>query len=176
MCRHCLRVVAFAASVEKLKVAEAAHVQRCHRPAKRGNSEVPVPLLVFNNSFSVNIASLDAQHARLVGMINVLSESVARCEEKKVLALLLDALFAYTTAHFEAEEGLMAKHGYAGLAEHRSEHASMSATVLQFAREFRTGEKDISARLLGFLRGWFTSHILGTDRQYSAFLRERGER
>lgn len=48
-----------------------------------------MPLLVCDNSFSVNIAALDSEHSRLVGMLNVLSECVARGEGKEVAAPML---------------------------------------------------------------------------------------
>lgn len=176
ICQQCLRVVAFAVSAEQLEVAETAHLQQCHLPKKPASSDKPVPLLVWDNGFSVNITSLDNQHSRLVGMLNVLSESVARGEGKKVLTMLLNALMEYTKAHFATEEGLMAKHGYEALAEHKAEHDFMTATVLRFQREFEEKEQDISPRLLQFLREWLSNQILGTDRQYSTFLREHGER
>ncbi len=169
-------MVAFAASADKLKIAEVAHWQRCHQAKNPTISEQLAPVISWNSSFSVNIASIDAQHNRMVGMVNVLSESVARGEGKRVVGLMLDALMQYPKAHFVHEEGLMEKHGFPGLADHRAEHAAMTDTVLRFRRDFKAGKDDLSARLLQFLREWLSHHILGTDRQYSAFLRERGER
>ncbi len=175
VCRHCLRVVAFAPTAEKLKIAETAHVARCHSHKTPANGDDPVPVLAWSNSFSVRIAALDKEHALLVGMTNVLSQSVAHGEGQKVLGVLLDGLVRYTKAHFAHEEALMSKHGYAGLADHRAEHRAMTAQVQRFKRDFADGQ-DVSARLLEFLREWFGNHILGTDQRYSAFLREKGER
>lgn len=176
VCQHCSRVVVFAAEPDKLQVAEAAHIERCHRPEERGDRGAPVPLLVCDNSFSVNIAALDSEHSRLVGMLNVLSECVAWGEGKEVAAPMLNALLAYTKAHFKTEEALLQKHGYAGLAAHKAEHDSMTATLEQFMREFEENASDIAPRLLRFLRDWLSNHIIKSDRQYSAFLRGHGER
>ncbi len=175
VCRHCLRVVAYAPSSAKLKVAETAHIQRCHRPSKSEKPGKAVSLVPWSNSFSVNIASLDDQHALLVGMVNVLSQSVAHGEGNSVLGVLLDGLVKYTKAHFAHEEAIMAKHRFPGLADHQAEHKAMTAQVQRFKREFAEGH-DNSARLLQFLSEWFSNHICGTDQRYSAFLRDCGER
>jgi hemerythrin len=124
----------------------------------------------WNESFSVKNKTLDAQHTRLVGMLNALSNSIERRETQSVLVLLLNGLIQYTQAHFAAEEELLAKHGFPGLAEHRAEHQAMTARVLEFRREFESGNREIAQPLLLFLREWLTHHILETDQNYAAFL------
>lgn len=132
-------------------------------------------LIGWNSSFDVHIGTLDAQHKRLVGMLNALSDAVNRREAEPVLMLLLDGLLQYTEAHFADEERLMEKHQFPGLAQHRAEHAALTARVLQFRAQFEAGDRDIGAAVLNFLRDWLQGHILNTDKAYSAFLRSRGE-
>jgi hemerythrin-like metal-binding protein len=132
-------------------------------------------LMPWNTSFSVNIKTLDAQHTRLVGMLNALSDAVRRNEADAMLALLLDGLLRYTEAHFAEEEALMAKHNFPGLIAHRADHEALTSRVQEFRREFAAGNREIATDLLQFMREWLTEHILKTDQGYSAYLRSHGE-
>jgi hemerythrin len=130
----------------------------------------------WNNSFEVNIESLDTQHKRLLGMFNALGDAVARHEAQPVLMMLFDGLVQYTKAHFAAEERLLEKHNFPGLAEHRAGHEALAARIREFRKQFETGNRDIGPAMLDFLREWLSGHIMKTDKEYSAFLRARGEK
>ena len=129
----------------------------------------------WDQSFSVANQTLDVQHTRMVGMLNALSQAIEDGETRAMVALLLNGLLRYTEAHFATEEELLERHGFPELAAHRREHQALTARVLEFQREFESGNQDLSQPLQQFLRDWLVSHILETDKGYAAFLRAHGE-
>jgi len=132
-------------------------------------------IVSWDDSFSVANQTLDMQHTRLLGMLNALSQAIETGEARSMIVLLLNALQRYTEAHFSAEEQLLERHGYPDLAAHRAKLQALTARVLEFQREFESGNQDISRPLQAFLHDWLLNHILETDKAYADFLREHGE-
>lgn len=135
-----------------------------------------LPLIEWNDSLSVGIPSIDAQHQRLVAILNTLKASEVSGANTERLEQLLNELAEYTVYHFDTEERLMAAHGYPDLIEHRASHQTLLAQVGQFRADFAAGNSKLTARLFLFLRTWLNGHIRGTDRAYGPFFAERGVR
>ena len=70
---------------------------------------------MFEWKYSVNIASIDAQHQKLFAIADELHEAMRNGQAGPVLAKTLDRLVQYTKTHFANEEGLMKIHGYPGI-------------------------------------------------------------
>jgi len=133
-------------------------------------------LLVWNNAYSVGIQSLDDQHAAIFDSLNELHAAMLKKQENLVMGRLLQDLLAYTQRHFSAEESLLAKAQYPGLAEHRAKHQILTAQVAGYAERFKRGEAALSVHLIDFIRSWLTSHILREDRAYGGWLTQAGVR
>ena len=69
----------------------------------------------------------------------------------------------------------MAKTDYAGLEEHKQEHAKLAAMIAEMSWRFRgsTDPRHI-AEIMEFIYNWFTNHINVTDKKYAAHLNSRG--
>jgi len=74
---------------------------------------------------------------------------------------------AYTRDHFSAEEEMMARAAYPGLAEHQTRHRDLTSKVERYVARFERGEIALNAHLLHFLRDWLTNHIQKEDLAYS---------
>jgi hemerythrin len=135
-----------------------------------------VALLAWNNTYSVGVQSIDDQHAGLFASLNELHAAMLKGQERSITGRLLQDLLAYTQSHFSAEESLLARAHYPGLAEHRAKHQDLSAQVAGYAERFSRGEAALSVHLIDFLRDWLTSHILREDRAYSGWLSQAGLR
>src|ERR1035438_4801402 len=98
----------------------------------------------WKNEYSVNLASIDAQHKKLFAIAEELHEAMRTGQTKPVLSKILDRLVQYTVTHFAQEEGLMKLHGYPDFAAHKSAHEALKKQVLDFQREFEAGETFIS--------------------------------
>ena len=68
----------------------------------------------------------------------------------------------------------MTNHGYGGMNHHLLEHEEFSRNVLDFQDKCSKGESVNAMDMLLFLRGWLVNHILKIDREYAAFLINKG--
>jgi len=65
-----------------------------------------MPLMEWNERLSVGVASIDAEHKRLVGMLNELYDAMQARHSQEALGKVLDGLINYTASHFKHEEPL----------------------------------------------------------------------
>jgi len=131
-------------------------------------------LMTWSDRYSVGIARIDAEHRKLVDLINELYAAILAGKGEAATAKVLDGLAAYTLSHFATEEGLMKRHSYPGYAPHKAEHDRLVAQVKQLQQDLRTGKAKISQEVLTFLQGWLIGHMLGLDKKYSGFLQAAG--
>ncbi len=131
-------------------------------------------LFQWREDYSVKIPSIDAQHKRLVEMLNQLNDGMASGTGHAQLGTLLDGLVDYTAKHFAYEEKLFEQHTFPGAEQHIAEHRRLVEQVLEFKRRFEAGQASINMQLMKFLKDWLINHILGSDKGYSAHLVERG--
>ena len=128
----------------------------------------------WNEMYSVQIQALDRQHQGLFRTVNDLGDALSSGQGAKVVEDVLKKLMDYTSSHFVAEEKLMERHGFPGLAEHRAKHQQLIRKVLSLQEEYKAGNVGVPVSLMLFLQSWLKEHILGTDKQYSAFLNAKG--
>ena len=131
-------------------------------------------LFAWRDEYSVKVPSIDAQHQKLVAMLNELHENMLAGAASAGLAPLLGGLVEYTARHFAYEEELFAAHGYPAAEAHIAEHQQLVIRVLEFKRKFEAGEASINMQLMKFLKDWLIHHILGSDKAYSNHLIEHG--
>ena len=123
-------------------------------------------IIQWSDEYSVNNFLLDAQHKKLISIINRLHTSMEEGKSKAVLEMTLDDLITYTRDHFNTEERMMMNANYPGLKEHKLLHEKLTQKVVGFQKKFREGESSISTDLMTFLRDWLVNHIEGTDKKY----------
>jgi hemerythrin-like metal-binding protein len=130
-------------------------------------------LFHWSDDYSVKVPSIDAQHQRLVAMLNDLHDGMSRGHGAELLTPILSGLIDYTAQHFAHEEALFAEYGYPDAAEHTAEHQKLVAQVLAFKAKLESKQATINMELMKFLKDWLIKHILGSDMRYSALLVER---
>lgn len=133
-------------------------------------------LFQWREDYSVKIPSIDAQHKRLVEMLNQLNDGMASGTGHAQLGTLLDGLVDYTAKHFAYEEKLFEQHTFPGAEQHIAEHRRLVEQVLEFKRKYEGGQAAINMALMKFLKDWLIKHILGSDKAYGGHLVERGVR
>ena len=133
-----------------------------------------MPLIEWNDSFSVGIPSIDEQHKRLVNMLNALQDAISEERGEKVLYEIFEGLVVYTEKHFSYEEQLLVDHQYPEAEKHRREHAVLYEQAATLRKRFESGEGYISESLIEFLKLWLNEHIQGSDKRYSAYLIAQG--
>lgn len=118
--------------------------------------------------YSVGVVEIDAQHRRLLDIINQLHEAMKLGGKPSMLAQVMNELVGYTRYHFAYEESLMESAGFPQLEEHRRKHRAMVGQVEAFRDHATSGKASVSLNLMSFLKDWLTKHIMHTDRLYAA--------
>ena len=130
--------------------------------------------LTWHEEYSVGVAVLDEDHKRLLNLINQLQTAAHYHTSDEYEQETFDALIDYTKGHFQREEELMEKHGFPDLEAHRQQHQAMIDEVNKLVSAY---QKDRDATIEGtirYLQTWLIHHINGTDKEYSAFLNDKG--
>ena len=122
--------------------------------------------IVWDSSFETGIAEVDAQHMRLVEIINSLADAIGHTS-KDALKGIVGQLKDYAQYHFRTEEKIMEEAGYSGIAEHRDEHAAFVDQVLLFDLDVILASEGLAWDMLHFLRSWLTNHILVVDKKFA---------
>ena len=131
-------------------------------------------LMNWDRSFSIGVRAMDDQHKGLVQALNDLHAAMIKGQTKESTSILLARLTKYTVDHFTAEEALMKRTQYPGLANHHVLHVDLTKQVRQFAERYERGEIALSVHLMDFLRNWLTNHIQKEDRDYGPWLNRCG--
>lgn len=133
-----------------------------------------MPLLTWNESYSVNIHELDTQHKKIVELINELHDGMKLGKGKEICGKILNELVNYTGFHFKSEEKLFEMHGYSETVIHKRQHDDLVEQVMSFKNSFDKGQGMVTVDLMMFLKNWLTNHIVNTDKKYSQFLNSKG--
>jgi len=129
--------------------------------------------VAFYDALAENV-EIDEQHRKLVGLMNDLYRAMREKKGREVLEGILDELVDYTLVHFGVEERYMTEFDYPGLVAHKAAHKKFADRVVDFHREFRAGQGNVTVELMRFLKDWLAEHIQKTDKAYSALFREHG--
>jgi len=134
------------------------------------------PFVTWNDSLTIGVQEIDAQHKNLVSVLNQLHLAMSQGHGKDVMGTTLNSLVSYTRAHFAAEERIMRQNGYPDIAAHKKEHEALTEKVLTFQHDFDAGRVGMGVDVMQFLGTWLKEHIRGSDRKYVPFLHAHGVR
>ena len=84
----------------------------------------------------------------------------------------LDRMDEYARMHFAEEERRLRGWQYPEFEEHKAEHGLYVAKVRYLREKLEHRRPDVFP-LANFLRGWWTFHILTSDRQYARFIQRQ---
>jgi hemerythrin len=139
--------------------------------------------LEWNDRYSVGIPDIDAQHCRLVELLNCVEEEMQRekggngtqaaLHEMTTLAGVIDEMLAYTIYHFSTEEALMNRYKYPEYPSHKTAHSELTRIVQTFRREFDNGKVVSYADLAAVLHAWLVDHIIHADVKLGRFLNDK---
>ncbi len=133
-------------------------------------------LINWKETYSVGISGIDNQHKKLIEMINNLHDGMISGKSEESISKVLFDLIEYTTTHFLTEEELFDKYGYPESELHKQQHNKLVEKVIEIQNKYHFGEQVLTMDLMNFLRDWLNDHIIGSDKKYSSFLIEKGEK
>ncbi|MCX7176752.1 MAG: bacteriohemerythrin [Proteobacteria bacterium] len=141
----------------------------------------PEPIL-WRNEYSVGVADIDAQHQRLLELLNKVNamnpEGLAPMARTGEVMKLLESFNEYAAYHFLSEEALMREHIEANedTVKHIVAHRSYWSIISTFKKRFQEGDEKVNGELVEYLNRWWINHILETDQQLGRELNRRGVR
>ncbi len=131
-------------------------------------------LIVWTDSLSVGISSIDEQHKVLIKIINDLNEAMERNDTDAIMKDIFQRLTDYTHVHFKYEEDIFEQYGYEDSPAHKAQHEALICTLNDLKQKLDSGEHKIGIEVMQFLNRWLTDHIMKTDHAYTEFLVSRG--
>jgi hemerythrin-like metal-binding protein len=131
-------------------------------------------LISWENSYSVKVGSIDADHKKLVEILNSLFTAMSKGEGSKMISDLVKELHRYTIYHFSREEAFFRITGYPNAQKHIEEHKQFIGKVKEFQEMVDKGKNDFSPNMLAFLKEWILNHIMVTDKAYSEHFVKHG--
>jgi hemerythrin len=127
----------------------------------------------WHPSLSVQIKEIDDQHKHMITIINTLQEHVSKGDDKNLLKNIFNSLSDYAVEHFFTEEKYMFIYGYPRYEEHKKEHQKFKQDIKELQEDFESGEKQITTKLIDYLKNWLHNHISDEDQKYAPYLSSR---
>lgn len=131
-----------------------------------------MPNFLWNPAWESGVEEVDGQHKELLRRMELLSikmiEGGELAETERTLLFLRDCV----EFHFNAEEALMRKIDYPGLAGHHKVHIEMRKKVNDLVHGYRHGHNIEPSGVMGFLVSWLIEHMNGEDRKMATFVRK----
>lgn len=127
----------------------------------------------WNDSYNVGFQLIDDQHKILISIINDLYEAQRHGTLQTTIGETLDKLADYTIYHFSCEKELHEQYDYPKASEHLEEHDSFVEKVKDLQQELSKGSIVLSLKTMDFLKDWTITHILGSDKEFGEFVKQR---
>lgn len=128
----------------------------------------------WDESLSVNIASIDEQHKKLINLINEFYQKINEKSNNELISGLINEMREYIILHFTTEEELFKKYNYPGFENHKKEHDKFVSKVNDLQDRFNNNKVILTYEITSFIKDWIKNHIQGTDKEYSSFLNMHG--
>lgn len=135
----------------------------------------------WSEKMTTGVAQIDSQHRFLVDTLRQANSRLPDDHDGALLGEIAKDLLTYAIMHFETEENLMQRYGYAEafpeLARaHIAQHRDFSHQVVAVCDNLREGRQVSRIDVLKFLNEWLRHHVLGIDQKLGAFVRDAAAR
>ncbi len=119
----------------------------------------------WDESLATGEPQVDAQHQRLIGMVNDLLEAIAHGQGRGQIGPVLEGLSKYVAEHFEWEEECMEKYKCPVAIKNKNAHAKFIETFNTIYEEYhRVGPtSELALKIKNNLGDWLVNHIRGVD-------------
>lgn len=131
-------------------------------------------LLPWYSGLKTGIEAIDKDHKVLVDLLNSLNVAYRESHGRAIFFKSLVALKDETSLHFAREEILMQGEDYPHLDFHKKQHSELLDQLNTIISSIEDGSQIISMTTMTFLRDWLRYHFQGSDRQFAAFLDNKG--
>jgi hemerythrin-like metal-binding protein len=131
-------------------------------------------MITWREAMSVGSPALDADHKKLIELIN-LTEQWGERQVWPQVAAITEELMAYVQDHFRREEAVQAAIKFPDAEIHRKGHDALGAKTRLIHDKFKVATTDADrqtcVQVLGkVLNDWLIDHILKQDMKYKPFI------
>lgn len=127
----------------------------------------------WKSTYELGFTLIDEQHKKLFAIMNNLYEARHNSTSNLIVASSINELINYTLYHFTSEEQLFAQYNYPYSEAHIIEHNDFIMKVNQLKNNEDLGDILLSLKTLDYLKDWTITHILGTDKQFADFVKDK---
>jgi hemerythrin len=135
-----------------------------------------MPFIQWSPSFSVGQPILDADHRKLIDILNQIYDAWTSGDSSTIeLGKLFDDLLDYTDVHFSREEAKLSSRDYDDLDRHHAAHERLRELVHAFRSRHLAGQQadTMTEEMAKFLKSWLVNHILEEDMKYRPLFKGR---
>lgn len=129
--------------------------------------------MVWTQSLSVGVTSIDSQHKMWFDKANALFDACSQGKGRAYISELLDFLTDYTHTHFTDEENYMLKINYPRYSIQKKLHADFIAQLNKLKQDLNASQGNLTVVINAntLLLNWFTNHISAEDKQIGDFIK-----
>jgi hemerythrin len=123
--------------------------------------------LYWLESYECGEPTIDAEHRELFDLGNALIvAAIEQHSEPGLWRATLDSMLARLVQHFQAEEALLALHGYERLAEHQRAHAGLLRRADDLKAAVESGEATLGHLVNFLVNDVIALHMLKVDKDF----------
>lgn len=130
--------------------------------------DAELEIFPWDENFATGIEIIDAQHKRLVELLNVLVGHLAFQLESPAIERIMEELTAYTQFHFRDEEEIWGRHFRDDPWEawHKEAHADFIGKIVELREGCASKPYDqVIEEIVSFLTHWLALHIIESDKR-----------
>ncbi len=132
-----------------------------------------MPLIDWIPLYDTGIPEIDKDNQKLVGMINLLHDSISKQKNHEIVNQVIAQLAQNFQAHCKSSTTELQKIHYPYIAEQLESHKKFGLVLATFLKRIKTDEKISAMEVIGFLRNWFDRHIIIEDKKIRTFLKQK---
>ncbi|MDD5527607.1 MAG: bacteriohemerythrin [Patescibacteria group bacterium] len=135
-----------------------------------------MPIIKWEENFSVGVKEIDDQHKRIIEILNRIYKMISDNQiENSAVEQILKDLHEYADTHFSTEEIYFREFDYDKADSHIEAHDDYRRRVEEFRVKNKAGlAKETLYELSDFMNGWWVWHINNTDKEYTECFHRHG--
>ncbi len=127
----------------------------------------------WKSEYSVGVDDIDAQHQRLISIINRLAQTRDEAMTSDELFAILSDLVDYSDYHFRTEDNYMMENEYPLFLSHRKEHLAYMKKMGSMVQSHKNKKPGLFEEMLSYLSQWWQTHITESDLRYARYIQAR---
>lgn len=136
----------------------------------------PMWQMDWNESLSMYIPEIDAEHQHFIRLVNELNEAIIVGMNKKMIKNLMRAILDDAAMHFAHEEAVFKEWGYPDAEKHAQKHAQITAFLNEVMKSVDRGKMAHGWLEAGLeMKHVLIQHILNEDMKYRDYHAAQGQ-